>query len=168
MQHRELGIKLAVLTVGMFFFGFALVPLYDVFCDLTGLGGRTAAAPAVVEEDIDVTRGVRVEFVASVGSGAPLEFRPAVSSMTVHPGQIHTTSFFARNLTSHELTGQAVPSVAPGVGARYFKKIDCFCFTAQTFDPAEGRDLEVRFLVDPTLPAHLDTLTLSYTFYAAP
>jgi cytochrome c oxidase assembly protein subunit 11 len=168
VRHRELSLKLAALTVGMFFFGFALVPLYDIFCDLTGLGGRTVNAAAEVEQNVDESRLVRVEFVASLGQTAPWEFRPGVSSMVVHPGQLYETHFFARNRTARHITGQAVPSVAPGLAARHFKKVECFCFTEQAFEPGEGRDMGVTFLIDPTLPAHLDTLTLSYTMYALP
>jgi cytochrome c oxidase assembly protein subunit 11 len=167
MRHRELTIKLAAMAAGMFFFGFALVPLYDVFCDLTGFGGRTAATAADVEEKVDAARTVRVEFVASLGPTAPFEFRPNVSSMEVHPGQIVATSFHARNLTARHATAQAVPSIAPGLAAQHFKKIECFCFTEQVFGPGEGREMDVRFLIDPSLPAHFDTVTLSYTFYAA-
>jgi cytochrome c oxidase assembly protein subunit 11 len=168
VRHRELTLKLAALAVGMFFFGFALVPLYDVFCALTGLGGKTENAAAEVVEHVDVSRTVRVEFVAALGPTAPWEFHPAVSSMQVHPGEINATSFFARNLTDRGITGQAAPSVAPGLAAQHFKKIECFCFTEQVFAPGEGRDMGVRFLIDPELPAHLDTVTLAYTLYAVP
>jgi cytochrome c oxidase assembly protein subunit 11 len=167
-QHRELGLKLAAIAVGMFFFGFALVPLYDVFCALTGLGGRIdTSAAAVVEENVDPLRTVRVEFVAAVAPTAPWEFRPSSSSVQVHPGEIIEASFFARNLTNRNLTGQAVPSVAPGLAAQHFKKIECFCFTAQEFAPSEERSLSVRFLIDPEMPEYFDTVTLAYTLYAA-
>jgi cytochrome c oxidase assembly protein subunit 11 len=170
MQHRELGLKLAAIALGMFFFGFALVPLYDVFCAITGLGGRidsSATAAVEVEENVDTLRTVRVEFVAAVGPTAPWEFRPSLSSMQVHPGEIVEASFLARNLTNQSLTGQAVPSVAPGLAAQHFKKIECFCFTAQEFAPREERSLGVRFLIDPEMPEHFDTVTLAYTLYAA-
>jgi cytochrome c oxidase assembly protein subunit 11 len=168
MQHRELALKLAGIALGMFLFGFALVPLYDVFCAITGLGGRTnATAAEAVEENVDPARTVRVEFVADVAPTAPWEFRPSASSMAVHPGEIIETAFLARNLTSTSLTGQAVPSVAPGLAAEHFKKIECFCFTAQEFAPREERSLGVRFFIDPKLPAHIDTVTLAYTLYAA-
>jgi cytochrome c oxidase assembly protein subunit 11 len=169
-QHRELGLKLSAIALGMFFFGFALVPLYDVFCAITGLGGRidTSAATAVeVEGSSDVARSVRVEFVAAVAPTAPWEFRPTQSSMQVHPGEIIETAYLARNLTGANQTAQAVPSVAPGLAAQHFQKIECFCFTAQKFAPREERSLGVRFVIDPDLPAHLDTVTLSYTLYAA-
>jgi len=168
VQHRELGLKLAALALGMFFFGFALVPLYDVFCTLTGLGGKTTAtAAAAVAEDVDETRVVRVEFVASVASTAPWEFRPAQSSMHVHPGEIVEAVYLARNLTDANRLGQAVPSVTPGLAAQHFKKIECFCFTPQQFAARETRELGVRFFIDPELPEHLDTVTLAYTLYEA-
>ena len=152
----------------MFFFGFALVPLYEVFCEITGLGGRTnATAVAAVEENPDRARTVRVEFLAAVAPTAPWEFRPSVSSVQVHPGEIIETTYLARNLTGASLTGQAVPSVAPGLAAEHFIKIECFCFTAQEFAAHEERALAVRFLIDPKLPRHLDTVTLAYTLYAA-
>ena len=168
MQHRELVLKLAALALGMFFFGFSLVPLYDVFCALTGLGGKTnATAVAAVEESIDATRTVRVEFVAAVAPTAPWEFRPAQSSIEVHPGEIVETTYLARNLTGGKQTAQAVPSVAPGLAAQHFKKIECFCFTTQAFSPHEARSLSVRFFIDPKLPEYLDTVTLAYTLYEA-
>jgi cytochrome c oxidase assembly protein subunit 11 len=168
VQHRELVLKLAAIALGMFFFGFALVPLYEVFCTITGLGGRTnATAAAAVEQDVDALRTVRVEFIAAVAPTAPWEFRPSVSSLHVHPGEIIETTFRARNLTDARLTGQAVPSVAPGLAAAHFKKIECFCFTAQEFAPREERELSVRFFIDPKLPRHLDTVTLAYTLYVA-
>jgi cytochrome c oxidase assembly protein subunit 11 len=168
MQHRELGLKLAAIALGMFFFGFALVPLYDAFCAITGLGGRTnTSAAAAVEENVDLLRTVRVEFVAAVAPTAPWEFRPSSTSMRVHPGEIIETTFLARNLTSQSLTAQAVPSVAPGLAAQHFKKIECFCFTSQRFAPREERSLSVRFLIDPEMPEHFDTVTLAYTLYAA-
>ena len=166
MQHRELVLKLLAMAGGMFAFGFALVPLYYVFCDLTGLGGRTASTPQQVEEAVDESRSVRVEFVATLGQVAPWEFEPHRPSMEVHPGKIYRAEYVARNLTQRELTGQAVPSVAPGQAAKHFKKITCFCFTNQKFAPAEARDMEVVFMVAPELPEHIDTVTLSYTFYA--
>lgn len=164
--NRTLTLKLAVLGAAMFGFGFALVPLYDVFCEITGLGGRTSDQPQQVTENVDVDRTIRVEFIGSLASGAPWEFRPTVSHMEVHPGQLYETRYFARNLTASELVGQATPSVSPGSAAKYFKKVQCFCFTSQEFAPHEGREMPVLFMIDPDLPAHIDTLTLGYTFFA--
>ena len=163
---RIMVLKLVALTVAMFGFGFLLVPIYDVFCDITGLGGRTSNEAAVnVPVTPDETRSVRVEFVASVNTDGPWEFRPDVSSMIVHPGQMVTTTFWARNLRDLDVVGHAVPSVAPGTAARYFNKTECFCFTEQHFGPSEGRDMPVIFIIDPDLPAHVETVTLSYTFF---
>ena len=163
---RVMALKLVALTAAMFGFGFLLVPIYDVFCDLTGLGGRTsneAVVDAVPAPDF--SRNIRVEFIASVNANGPWEFRPSVPSMTVHPGQMYTTTFWARNMRDLDVVGHAVPSVAPGTAARYFTKAECFCFTEQQFGPSEGRDMPVIFIIDPDLPAHVDTVTLSYTFF---
>ncbi|MFU8894999.1 MAG: cytochrome c oxidase assembly protein [Gammaproteobacteria bacterium] len=163
---RNMVVKLVALTVAMFGFGFLLVPIYDVFCDITGLGGRTSNEAAVnVAVAPDTSRTVRVEFVASVNARGPWEFRPAVTSMSVHPGQMYTTTYWARNMRDLDVVGHAVPSVAPGTAARYFEKTECFCFTEQQFGPNEGRDMPVIFIIDPDLPAHVDTVTLSYTFF---
>jgi len=166
-SDRHLALKLAGLGAAMFAFGFALVPLYDVFCEITGFGGKTASAATVVVEAPDPNRTVRVEFLASVARGAPWEFSPEVSHMDVHPGQVYETRFSARNLTGATLVAQAVPSVAPGAAARYFNKTECFCFTSQEFQPHEERELALAFLVAPELPAHVDTLSLSYTYFSA-
>lgn len=165
---RYLPLKIAAMVVAMFGFGFALVPLYDVLCEITGFGGKTAAAAATVVEAPDESRTVRVEFLASVASGAPWTFAPEVSHMEVHPGQIYETHFRARNLTGATLVAQAVPSVAPGAAARYFNKTECFCFTSQEFQPHEERELALAFMVGTELPEHVDTLSLSYTYFSAP
>lgn len=163
---RAMTLKLVVLTAAMFGFGFLLVPAYEVFCDITGLGGRTSGEAATgVAEAPDRDRTVRVEFIASVNNQGPWEFRPEVGSMTVHPGEMITTTFWARNNRDRDVIGHAVPSVAPGTAARYFNKTECFCFTEQAFGPLEGRDMPVIFIIDPELPAHVETVTLSYTFF---
>ncbi|HUQ51926.1 MAG TPA: cytochrome c oxidase assembly protein [Gammaproteobacteria bacterium] len=164
---RYLVLKVAALGLAMFGFGFALVPLYDVFCDITGFGGKTAAAAVVIAETPDVSRTVRVEFLASVPRGVPFTLEPEVSHLDVHPGQMYETHFRAQNLTGSPLTAQAVPSVAPGAAARYFNKAECFCFTSQSFQPHETLDLKLAFMVATELPAHVDTLSLSYTYFTA-
>lgn len=164
--HRRLIGQLMLLAVAMFGFGFLLVPLYDVFCDLTGLGGKTSNSQAVVSERPDTERTVRVEFVATLGQFAPWDFRPTVSHMHVHPGKLYKTAFYAENLADKALVGYATPSVAPGRAAKFFKKTECFCFTPQPFAEGESRDMPVAFSIDPELPAHIDTVTLSYTFFA--
>jgi cytochrome c oxidase assembly protein subunit 11 len=166
---RRLAVKLGLSAVAMFGFGFLLVPIYDAVCRITGIGGRTSDVAAVaVAGEIDADRSVVVEFVAIRNEQATWEFRPATVSMEVHPGQLYDTTFFARNLTTSRLVGQAIPRVAPGIAAKYFKKTECFCFRPQPFDGGEGRDLGLQFMVDPDLPQHIDRLTLSYTLFQSP
>jgi cytochrome c oxidase assembly protein subunit 11 len=166
---RRLAVTLGVAAVAMFGFGFLLVPIYDAVCRITGIGGRTADTAAVaLAGEIDLNRTVVVEFVAIRNEQATWEFRPETVSMEVHPGQLYDTTFFARNLTTSRLVGQAIPRVAPGVAAKYFRKTECFCFTPQPFDGGEGRDMGLQFMVDPDLPQHVDRLTLTYTFFQSP
>lgn len=165
-NHLQLTGKLVAMAAAMFGFGFLLVPLYDVFCQITGIGDRTGTpTAATVSEAPDTDRVVTVEFVATRNQQAPWEFRPAVASMEVFPGQLYDTTYFARNLTDRQLVGQAVPSVAPGQANPYFKKTECFCFESQEFAPQEGRDMSLTFMVDPELPEYIDRVTLSYTFF---
>ena len=164
--NRRLLRRLSLVVVAMFGFGFAMVPLYDVFCDITGLNGKTRnEAVADVEGGVDLTRSVTVEFVAGVNESAPWVFKPKVAKMQVHPGEFYRTSFFAKNLTQDALVGQAIPSVAPGLAAQHFQKIECFCFNRQAFKPGEGRDMPLAFRLDPALSPEISTVTLSYTFF---
>ena len=163
---RLLTLKLAVLGVAMFVFGFVLVPFYDVLCAFTGMGGKTAKAAVVVVERPNPDRTVRVEFLGSVARGSSWQFEPDVSHLDVHPGQLYEAQFRARNLLDTEVVGQAVPSVAPGTAAKYFNKTECFCFTSQTFQPHEERELKVAFMLAPELPADVDTVSLSYTYFS--
>jgi len=166
--NQSLVIKLIGLAVGMFAFGFLLVPIYDVFCDITGIGGKFDNQAAVVQLRTPTdNRTITVEFVSSLNEYAPWEFRPAVASMEVRPGEMYDTTFYARNLTDREITGQAVPSIAPGQAVKYFQKTECFCFTSQQFDAQEAKDMPLKFVVDPDLPEYIDRLTLSYTFFVA-
>lgn len=149
----------------MFGFGYLLVPAYSVFCEITGLGGRTNETPAHIAAAPDESRSIDLEFVATVNKYAPWEFRPQVDSMRIHPGGLYEATFIARNLADKPKSAQAVPSVAPSVAGDYFKKLECFCFTTQDFKPGQERELLVRFIVDPDLPEYVDTITLSYTFF---
>jgi cytochrome c oxidase assembly protein subunit 11 len=169
LANRRLVTRLVVVVVVMFGFGFALVPLYDVFCKVTGLNGKTGRIELekALSEKVDAQRLVTVEFLATVSSELPWEFGPVVKKIKVHPGAVTEVKYFARNLTDSAITGQAVPSLAPGVAARYFNKTECFCFTQQTLGPREARKMPIRFVVDPDLPADVKTVSLSYTFYQA-
>lgn len=164
-NHRSLVGQLLILTVAMFGFGFLLVPLYDVFCEITGFGGRTNTEAAVVEEAPDLTREVRIEFVTTVNSYAQFEFAADVDSMTVSPGKMYYATFTAKNLSGEHKVAQAVPSVAPSSAAEHFTKIECFCFTSQEFAANEARAMPLQFIVNPELPDYVDTITLQYTFF---
>jgi cytochrome c oxidase assembly protein subunit 11 len=166
LRHRRLGLRLALLACAMFGFGYLLVPLYYALCAITGFGTQAfAAAAPPVPLPVDASRQVTVVFIASVNESAPWEFRPAVASVVVHPGEITEAKFYARNLTDRKLVAQAVPSIAPGEGAKHLHKLECFCFKTQVFAPNEGRDLLVRFYLDPALPGYVDQVALSYTLF---
>ena len=164
-MHRNLVTSLLVVVVGAFGFGYALVPLYDVFCEITGFGGRTNAEAVAVVEAPDLSREIRVEFMTTVNSYAPFDFGADADSMTVNPGKMYFATFTAKNLTDEDKIAQAVPSVAPGAAAEHFVKIECFCFNQQTFLANEERAMPLQFIVDPELPDYVDTITLQYTFF---
>lgn len=163
--HASLTARLLVLTVAMFGFGFALVPLYDVFCEITGFAGRTNEQALVVAEAPDLTREIRIEFNTQLNEFAPWTFAADADVMVVHPGKMYFATFTAKNLTDEHKIGQAVPSVAPVAAAEHFQKIECFCFTSQEFQANEERAMPLQFIVDPDLPEYVDTITLQYTFY---
>lgn len=159
--------KLWLIPLGMFAFGFALVPLYDVFCDVTGLNGKTGRveASAVEHGRIDRSRTVTVTFIANEGNGLPWNFAPVDKQMTVHPGGIYSTSYRVSNRSHQQTTGQAVPSVSPTRASLYFDKTECFCFTQQILQPDETRDMPVQFVIKADLPEEIHEMTLSYTFF---
>jgi cytochrome c oxidase assembly protein subunit 11 len=164
-ENRGLVGRLLILAVAMFGFGFALVPLYDVFCEITGFGGRTNTEAVTVVEAPDISREIRVEFMTTVNSYAPFEFAADADSMTVHPGKMYFATFTAKNLTESEKVAMAVPSVAPVAAAEHFVKIECFCFNSQDFAANEEKAMPVQFIVDPDIPDYVDTITLQYTFF---
>ena len=166
-ENRRLTLRLLGFAAGAFAFGFALVPLYDVLCDITGVGNpkdllRASKVEAVQHDD---SRLVTVEFVADLPSVGSWEFRPVVAEMKVHPGRLYEVDYVAHNLTGRDTVAQAIPNVAPGKATAYFRKTECFCFTPQHFAKNEQRTMPVRFVVDPNLPKSLDRITLSYVFY---
>jgi cytochrome c oxidase assembly protein subunit 11 len=157
------------LAVGMFGFAFALVPLYDVICEVTGLNGKTSGQAALIAEietaAVEVDREVKIEFLAKVARGMPWEFRPTDGKLTVRPGEMYSTTFYVRNRAQQTVMGQAVPSVSPGQAALYLKKIECFCFEQQKLLAGEEMEMGVSFFVDPDMPAGINDLTLSYTMF---
>jgi len=165
--------KSLLVTVAMFGFGFALIPLYSVICDVFGLNGRfidlakteQAEYVANVEKRIDTTRKVRIEFLTTLNQKLNWEFRALQNTIDVHPGKVNEVMFYAKNLTNKKIVAQAVPSVSPGNAAKYFSKMECFCFTNQTFEAGEERTMPLRFYVDPNLPKKVKTISLGYTFF---
>ncbi len=155
--------KLGVIVVGMFAFGFALVPLYEKICQVTGIR-NIARADDVANTQIDAARSVRIEFDSNL-RGLPWTFKPLETVVDVHPGEVRQVEYEIVNTTDRTISGQAIPSYGPQHAGQYFKKLDCFCFAKQTLRPGETRRMPVVFVVDPKAPAELATITLSYTFF---
>ncbi|MCL4169551.1 UNVERIFIED_CONTAM: hypothetical protein GTU68_029822 [Idotea baltica] len=146
-------------------FGFALVPLYDIICDITGLNGKTGVLAAADVKEQDSNHTVTVQFDGTVNSDLPWSFKPQQFSMEVVPGKLYHTEYIAQNVSSFEVTGQAVPSVAPNEASIYFSKTECFCFTEQLLNAGEQKQMPVTFIVSSDIPRDIDVLTLSYTFF---
>ena len=161
-------LKLAMIPVLMFGFGFALVPLYDVFCDITGLNGKTGRIEAaeVNSNLVDTSRTIEVNFLANTANGLPWSFEPLVPSMEVHPGQVYEAMYRVRSSSAEKTLGQAIPSVSPGLAAAHFNKTECFCFTQQALEGYETRDMPLRFIVGNDIPGKIQEITLSYTFFS--
>lgn len=166
-QNNRLALRLLLGAVGMFGFGFALVPLYDVFCDITGLNGKTGgrynyeAVDVVVNEE----RLVTVQFRAMNNANMSWQFEPMVSQVQVHPGELTEVMFYAHNPASITMVGQAVPSVSPFKAADYLHKTECFCFSQQTLTAGEGINMPLMFFIDQDIPEDVTKLTLSYTLF---
>jgi len=162
---------MVLVAILMFGFAFALVPLYNVFCEITGLNGKTSGQ---VEEDVlktqivDENRLVTVQFDGSVNSELNWEFKPTEFEMQVIPGKLYKTNFYAKNLSDIDVTGRATYSVSPGKASLYFNKTECFCFTEQTLKAQEEVLMPVRFIVDSKLTKDVNIMTLSYTFFKLP
>jgi cytochrome c oxidase assembly protein subunit 11 len=164
--NKRLAGGMLAISAAMFGFGFALVPLYNVFCSVTGLNGKISNQPAQVRaQQVEADRLVTVEFLSNPGTASGWGFRPAITKLRVHPGQLYATHYVAHNPTDRPVAIRAVPSVAPGLAAQYLHKIECFCFTQQAFAPGEKRELPLRFMIDPGVPSEVGTLSLAYTSY---
>lgn len=158
--------KLLFIVVGMFGFGFVMVPLYDVFCDITGLNGKTSNVAASADVTaIDESRVVTVQFLTRTAKGIPWKFEPMINEVKVHPGERKLVKFYAKNESVGDIVGQAIPSVSPGRAAVYFQKIECFCFNNQPLKSSEDVEMGLQFYVDVELPDDVSTITLSYTLY---
>ena len=162
-------LKLFLVPLFMFGFGFALVPLYDVFCEVTGLNGKTGRveASALDPRQIDASRTVTVKFIAVQGNGLPWNFEPTVRQMEVHPGKVYQTAYRVVNRAPRKTAGQAIPSVSPTRASLHFNKTECFCFSRQELEAGETRDMPLRFVINHELPSEIEEVTLSYTFFDA-
>jgi len=169
LQNKTLvvSMKLVLVVVGMFGFGYLMVPIYNILCEVTGLNGKTGVISTVQASElvIDEDRWVNVEFTGTVNVSGPWEFKPAQASLKIQPGKQYSISYVAKNLADHKVVGQAVPSVTPRQASKYFSKTECFCFTNQVFEASEEKDMPVVFVVDPALPKSVDSIVLSYTFF---
>ena len=165
-KNNKMVVKLLAIVVGMFDFGFALVPLYDVLCDALGINGKTSDVAAVYESvDIDESRLITVDFITRSNTGMPWEFRAETRQVKVHPGQLNQVDFYVRNPAKTAIVGQAVPSVSPGPAAIYMNKTECFCFEQQTLQAGEELLMPMQFYVDPQLPEDITYFTVQYTLY---
>src|SRR5690606_848363 len=163
---HALCVKLSALAVGMFAFAiWVLPPIYDVFCEITGLNGKTGGRYEAVSSEVDTSRTITVQFLANNNDGMTWEFSPEVQRIQVHPGEQARINYLVHNRTNIDMVGQAIPSLTPFKAADYFHKTECFCFEQQLLKAGESAELPMFFIVDPDLPAHIRTITLSYTLF---
>ncbi len=165
-ENKRMLAKLAVFVAVMFAFGFALIPVYKKICAITGINDFMRPEQ-VKNTQVDASRTVKIEFDANTRN-LPWTFKPEVTTLSVHPGELTTVIYDVTNTTNRDMVGQAIPSYGPTQAAEHFKKLECFCFAKQTFLANESRRMPVVFLVDPDLPKDINTITLSYTFFEMP
>jgi cytochrome c oxidase assembly protein subunit 11 len=169
LANRRMSAKLLLMVGVMFGFGYALVPLYNTICEALGVNvlARTdqprTSAGNVSSSQVDRTRTITVEFDAN--ARGPWDFKPAVRSLQVHPGELATVMYEFRNVQNRTMAAQAIPSYAPRQAMSHFNKVECFCFNEYTLQPGESRTWPVAFVIDPKLPRDVTTITLSYTFF---
>lgn len=166
-RHSRLVFILSCIVIGMFGFGFALVPIYNRMCVVLGINGKVTQAERYDANHarIDKEREIVVEFVATQNSMLPWKFYPKTYKIKIHPGEVAKLAFYAENQSDDRMTVQAIPSITPGIAAKYLKKTECFCFTQQTLNAHEAMDMPLLFHLDPELPVDVKTITLSYTLY---
>lgn len=159
--------KTLFIAVGMLGFAYALIPLYSLVCDITGLNGKTGRLEKekALAAKPDKARTITVLFDGTLNASMPWEFHPVQVKMEVHPGEVAKADYFVKNLTEHDMVGQAVPSVSPSKAAKYFSKTECFCFSNQKLKAKEAKEMPIRYIIDPALPEDIKTITLSYTFF---
>ncbi len=173
MAINNLPAKLTIATIGMFGFGFALVPLYDVFCDITGINGKgferapgTSNQSGAIEASISETqRAINVQFIASPQSGFSGNFYPASTTLPASLNRSVSTAYFARNASDKMIHLQAIPSISPSEASSYVTKMECFCFNQQSLSPGQTREMGLTFKISEDLPEHISTITFSYSLY---
>lgn len=177
--NKKTAKKLVLVAAGMFLFGFVVLPpFYSLICSAFGLNGRFLdiesgeytsdvgkSKAAKLAARADLSRTVTVQFFTSLNQNLQWDFKPLTHQVKVHPGEIKTVKFYAKNKTGHQVIAQAVPSIAPGQAVKYFTKIECFCFSQQTFQKDQSKEMPLQFVVDPDLPKNINTITLAYTFF---
>lgn len=165
-DNRILTKKLVIVAFIMLAFGFALVPLYSVFCEITGWNSSLDRGLAVyVEQEADTTRKIKVQFVANIQANMPWEFQPLQSSITVHPGKEYEVAFRVKNKANKQIVGQAIPSFSPTIASKYFNKTECFCFNQQTLVAGASEDMPMKFFIDKDIPKKYDSIVLVYTLH---
>ena len=168
-RNRRTAVVLSLVVLGMFGFGFAMVPLYNLICQVTGVQSvalRTSVEPDEIKQSVavDPNRRVTVKFDTTVNPNLPWEFEAQTNVIEVMPGEVMEVMFLARNRSNSSVTGQAIPSVVPWQATGFFSKLECFCFNKQTLAGGELAEMPLRFVVSPDLPANIESLTLSYNF----
>ena len=158
-------LKLCALPMAMFGFSYAMVPLYDIFCEITGINGKTGVANVSTAYKQNLTRNINLNFHASIDRGLPIKFYPEKKILSVNTGKFYTTSYIVENRSNKEIIAHAVPSVAPSLAAGYFKKIECFCFSKQVFKPKEKVRMPVTFIVENGIDYKIKDISLSYNFF---
>ena len=164
-KNRRMLIILSLIACGMFAFGFAMVPLYNVLCNVLGINGKTNAVGVKNQSVVDKTRTITVQFLATNGGNLPWEFKPLTKTIDLHPGQSIKVAYFAQNDSNETMTVQAIPSVTPTQAASHLKKTECFCFNQQTLKAHQSMDMPIIFHLDNDLPKNIKEITLSYTLF---
>lgn len=166
-RHTKLVVTLTIVGVLMFAFGFALVPIYNSLCKALSINGKVVLDTSGYDPNPKIVqdRTVIVQFVATNSGAVPWEFYPKTKEISIHPGKVAHLAFYAENKTNRRMTVQAIPSVSPGIAAKYIKKTECFCFTQQTLNGHEAMDMPLLFHLDPDLPESVKTITLAYALF---
>jgi cytochrome c oxidase assembly protein subunit 11 len=164
-SNKKLGITLSIAAVGMFGFGYALVPVYNMMCKTFGINGKPLNTAVAIDNSVDNSRTITVQFLSTKNNYLPWKFHPLVRSVKVHPGENKTVAFYAENETNEDMVVQAIPSVTPPLAAKFLKKTECFCFSKQDAKGRQAMQWPLLFHLDKELPKKIKTVTLSYTLF---